>query len=82
MSNKIKRIGFGLDPAIENLKPVVSDAEPLLDYPISPCQHVRRNRQTDLLRRFEIDGQIDLIDPLHRQILGFNTSKNPLDVLR
>ena len=27
MSNKIKRIGFGLDPAIENLKPVLSEIE-------------------------------------------------------
>src|SRR4030095_15118945 len=37
----------------------VSNVEPLLNDFIRPRQHVRWNRQADLLRRFEIDDQIE-----------------------
>jgi hypothetical protein len=57
--------------------PVYPDA--FLNHLVRPHQHVGRNRQPDLLGRLEIDDQLDLIDLL---VLGFNTSKNPLDVLR
>jgi hypothetical protein len=32
-----------------------------LDYPIRPRQHVRRNREADLFRRFQIDDQLELM---------------------
>src|SRR4029077_18257776 len=32
----------------------------LLDHPIRPRQHIRRNRQTDLLGCFQIDEQLEL----------------------
>ena len=40
----------------------------LLDHPIRPHQHVRWNRQADLLRRFQVDHQLKLRRLLHRQI--------------
>jgi hypothetical protein len=39
--------------AIENLK--------LLNDSVRPHQHVRRNRQTDLLRRLQIDHELELL---------------------
>ena len=50
-------LDFSQNPksAIENLKPVVSHVEPLLDQPIRPGEHLRRNRQADLLRGLEIN---------------------------
>src|SRR6266550_4016983 len=39
---------------IENLKPVVSDVEPSSNHLIRPCEHVGRNRETDLLSRLQI----------------------------
>jgi hypothetical protein len=33
---------------------------PSLDHFICPRQHIRRNRQTDLLGRFEIDDELEL----------------------
>gem|GEM_PF-2323429 len=35
------------------------------DYPIRPRQHVGRDRQADLLRRLEIDHQLELLRPFH-----------------
>jgi len=32
----------------------------LLDHPIRPRQHIRRNRQADLFGRFEIDDELEL----------------------
>jgi hypothetical protein len=32
----------------------------ILDHSICPEQHIRRNRQTDLLGRFEIDDELEL----------------------
>ena len=54
----------------------------LFDDLVRPEQHVRRNREADLLRRLEIDDKVDLINPLHWQVLRFDTGKNALDVLR
>ena len=31
-----------------------------LDYLVGPCQHVRRNRQSDLLRSFQVDHELKL----------------------
>jgi len=47
---------------------------------VRPRQDTRRNRQTDLLRSFEIYDEINLIDTLHRHIIGLSTAKNALDV--
>ena len=46
---------------------------PSLDHLICPIQHRLRNVQADLLRRLEIDHQLDLIDPLHWQVLRVDT---------
>src|SRR5437667_10552110 len=43
-------------------------------------QHVRRNRQTDLLRRFQIDHQLELGRLLHRQIRWFGALYNFVNV--
>ena len=42
-----------------------------LDHLIRPRQHVRRDRETDLVRRFEIDSQLELGGPLNGKICGF-----------
>ena len=36
----------------------VSNVEPLLNDFVRPRQHVRRNRQADLLRSFQIDDEL------------------------
>ena len=41
-----------------------------LDHPIRPRQHLRRNRQADLLGCFEIDHQLELRRLLDRQSAG------------
>ena len=42
-----------------------------LDHSVRPRQHVRRNRQADLLGSFEIDDELELLWLLHRKIRGF-----------
>ena len=42
----------------------------ILDYLISPQQHIRRNRQAYLFGCFQIDHQLKLLRLLHRQIGG------------
>src|SRR5262247_569297 len=37
-----------------------------------PRQHLRRNRQADLLGRLEVDKELKLRGLLHRQISGFS----------
>ena len=37
-----------------------------LDHFIRPRQHIRRNRQADLLRRLKIDDELELRRLLHR----------------
>jgi hypothetical protein len=37
---------------------------------VGPCQHVGRNREADLLRRFEIDDELKLGRLLDRQMSG------------
>jgi hypothetical protein len=45
----------------------------LLDHPIRPRQHIRRNRQTDLLGCFQIDHQLKLLRLLGRKVGGFRS---------
>ena len=61
---------------------VPSEFVPSSNYPIRSRQHVRWNREADLLRSFEIDRQVDLINRFDRHVLGFNASKDALDILR
>ena len=52
------------------------------DDSIRPRQHVRRNRQTDLLGRLEIDDQLELHRLLYRKIGRFGAFYNFVDVNR
>src|SRR3972149_2925931 len=45
-------------------------------------QHVGRNRQGDLLRRFEVESQFKLIDGLDPQIPWMSTGHEFLNILR
>src|SRR5262249_21522332 len=47
-----------------------------LDHLIRTCQHVRRNRQTDLLRCFQIDDELELHRLLDRKITSLGTFEN------
>jgi hypothetical protein len=40
------------------------------NHPIRPRQHIRRNREADLLGGFEIDDELKLRRPFHRQLGG------------
>src|SRR6185503_21104514 len=51
-----------------------------LNHLVRPRQHVRRNRETDLLGGFEIDEQLEFSRLLHRKIGGFGALKDFIDV--
>ena len=51
-----------------------------LNYLIRSRQHIRRNRQADLLRGFEIDDELELRRLLHWQVGGLCTFQNLVDV--
>ena len=42
----------------------------LLDHLVRPYQHIRRNRQADLLRRFQIDDEFEFDRLLDGQVCG------------
>ena len=48
----------------------------LFDHLVRPHQHVRRNRQTDLLGGFEIDHELELLRLLDRKISGLGALQN------
>src|SRR4030095_15113389 len=50
------------------------------DHFIRPRQHIRRNRQADLLGSFQIDNELELFWLLHRQIAGLGTFQNLVHV--
>src|SRR4030095_294209 len=52
----------------------------LFDYFIRPRQHIWRNRETNLLRCFQIDDELELLRLLHRQVGGLSTFQNLVDV--
>src|SRR5688572_11535686 len=54
----------------------------LLDHSIRSCQHVRRNGKADLLRRFQIDHQLELRRPLDGNVGGLSALKNFVDHCR
>jgi len=47
-----------------------------LDQSIRPSEHLRRNYQADLLRRLEIDDEVELLGPIHRYVSGFCPLEN------
>src|SRR5690242_7560710 len=47
-----------------------------LDHPVRPRQHVRRDRQANLLSRFQIDHKIELHRLLDGQVCRFSPVKN------
>jgi hypothetical protein len=53
---------------------------PSLDHPVRPRQHVARNRQADLLRRFQVDHKFELRRLLHREVSGLGTFENLVDI--
>src|SRR5205085_2614960 len=48
---------------------------------VRPPQHAWRNRQTDLLRRLEIDRQLEFRWLLHRQLGRFRSFQDLVDVI-
>src|SRR5262245_12683911 len=48
----------------------------LLDHIVRPRQHVRRNRQADLLCCFQIDDKLELFGLFHREIGRLGTFQN------
>src|SRR5262245_66045203 len=50
------------------------------DYSIRPVQHGLRNREADLLRRLEIDYQLELGRFLYRDVGGFAALQNLIHV--
>ena len=55
---------------------------PLLNHFIRPRQHIRRNRQTDLLCRFEIDDELELRRLLHGQVGGLGAFQDLVHISR
>ena len=43
-------------------------------------QHVRWNRETDLLGRFQVDDELELFGLFHREIGGLGAFQNPVHV--
>src|SRR5262249_10900565 len=54
----------------------IVSASRLSNHLIRSCQHVRRNRQTDLLGGFEVDDELELRRLLHREISRLGAFQN------
>jgi hypothetical protein len=50
------------------------------DQLVSALGQVERNRNAKSLGSFEVDDQLDFVDPLHRQIAWLLTLENPANV--
>src|SRR5262245_10374375 len=50
------------------------------DYPIRPHQHVRRNRQADLLGRFQIDDELELLRLFDWQVRWLSSFQYLVDI--
>jgi len=53
----------------------------LLDHLIRPREHLLRNRHADLLRRLEIDHQLEFRRLLHRQFGGLGSLQDSVHVI-
>jgi hypothetical protein len=58
----------------------ISSILTLFDHLIRSHQHIRRNRQPDLFRRFEIDDEFELLRLLNWKIGGLGAFENLVDV--
>ena len=56
--------------AQHSITPLLHHSASSPDHPIRPRQHIRRNRQADLLRGFQIDDELELLRLLHWQVGG------------
>ena len=52
----------------------------LFDHPVRPRQHVRRNREADLFRGFQIDDEFELRRLLYRKIGGLGAFQDFVDI--
>src|SRR5262245_16089406 len=52
-----------------------------IDQPICPGEHLRRNRQADLLGRLDIDYELELRRLLYRQVGGLGSLQDSVDVV-
>ena len=57
-----------------------SKIQNLFDDPVRPRQHIRRYRQSDLLRRFQIDDELELHRLLDGQVGGRPSFENLVDI--
>src|SRR2546422_6680319 len=48
----------------------------LLDHLVRPCQHVRRNREADLLGGMQVDKKLEICGLFHRQVSRLGTFKD------
>src|SRR5262245_66642319 len=51
-----------------------------LDYPIRSCQHIWRNRETDLLGRFQINDELELRRLLDGEVGGLSAFQNLIHI--
>src|SRR5215510_10919978 len=70
--------GFGFHKECERSRPLCSAF--LLNHLIRSRQDVRRDRQTDLLRRFEVDDKLELYRLLYRQISRLRSLEDFIDI--
>jgi hypothetical protein len=54
----------------------------LFDDPVRSRHNVVRNRQSELLRRFQIDHQLELSRLLHEEICGLRALQNSVHMLK
>ena len=52
----------------------------LFDYLIRPREHIRWNRQADLLRRLQVDDELELYRLLHGEIGGLSAFQDLVHV--
>ena len=61
------------------LSPLTPNALRLFDHLIRPYQHVRRNRQTDLLRRLQVNHHLEFHGLLDGKIGGLGALEDSVD---
>src|SRR5262245_37679298 len=58
-----------------------STLAPSFDHPIRSHQHIRRDRQADLLRGFQIDDKLEFLWLLHREVGRLSSFQDLVDVV-
>src|SRR5215510_8632657 len=67
-SRKYTRLSSRVDGEFNSILASLLGFLPSLDHLVRPDQHVRRNCQTDLLGRFQIDDELEFLRLLDRKI--------------